>query len=223
VTNYDAATGGANTEPLDSLMARAPAEIRHRHRAVTLEDYEDLAHLASPDVARALCVPNRDLVADPFDQMPPVLGHVSLIIVPNSTDPSPQPSVDLVRQVQQFISASCPATATVVVLGPLFLRVDVQAEIGLASLDGAGTVASKVQDALAAFLHPLTGGSDGKGWEFGREPHRSDLYALMEEIPEVDHVRVLTVQETEDFPGSRETGRFLVYSGTHSIKLVFEP
>ena len=223
VSNYVAATGGAEAESLDSLVSRAPTEIRHRGRAVTREDYEDLAHLASPDVARALCVSNRDLVADPLDQMPPILGNVSLIIVPNTTDPKPQPSVELVRRVQDFISASCPATATLLVVGPLYLRVSVQVEIGLASLEGSGTVAQTVQDALAAFLHPLTGGFDQTGWEFGREPHRSDLYQLIDGLPVVDHIRALTVQDTEDFPGSRETGRFLVYSGDHTIKLVFEP
>jgi Baseplate J-like protein len=223
VTNYLEATGGVDAESMDSLVSRAPTEIRHRHRAVTKEDYEDLAHLASTDVARALCVSNRDLVADPFDDLPPVLGNVSLIVVPNTTDTKPQPSIELIHRVQKFISTSSPVTATVLVVGPLYLRVAVQTEIGLASLDGAGTVPLKVQDALAAFLHPLTGGFDGKGWEFGREPHRSDFYRVVEEIPEVDHIRTLTVQSTEDFPGSRKTGRFLVYSGTHSINLVFEP
>ena len=42
-------------------------------------------------------------------------------------------------------------------------------------------------------------------------------------MPEVDHVRALTISATEDLPGTRETRRFLVYSGTHRIKLVFEP
>ena len=41
VTNYVDATGGANAESMDSLISRAPMEIRHRHRAVTAEDYED--------------------------------------------------------------------------------------------------------------------------------------------------------------------------------------
>jgi hypothetical protein len=223
VVNYDAASGGAEVESLDSLLSRAPAEIRHRRRAVTSEDYQDLAHLASPDVGRALCVSNRDLVADPLDQMPPILGSVSLIVVPNSTDPSPQPSTELVKRIQDFISSSSPVTATVLVVGPVYLRVDVEAEIGLASLDSAGTVAQKVQDALAAFLHPLTGGFDRLGWEFGREPHRSDLYAVIKKIPEADHIRALAVNEAEDYPGIRSTGRFLVYSGTHTIKFVFEP
>jgi Baseplate J-like protein len=223
VANLEPATGGAEAESADSLVARAPTEIRHRQRAVTTEDYEDLAHLASPDVARALCVSNRDLVADPFDEMPAAPGNVSVIIVPNSVDPSPQPSFELLNRVQDSLEASSPATVNVFVVGPFYIRVDVQVEIGLASLEGSGTVVQKVQNQLAAFLHPLTGGFDQNGWEFGREPHRSDLYSLIKQIPEADHVRSLVVQEVEDSPGSRETGRFLVYSGNHTISLVFEP
>ena len=223
VVNYIDATGGAEAESMDSLTARAPAEIRHRNRAVTVEDYEDLAHLASPDIARALCVSNRNLVADPFDNMPPVLGNVSLIVVPNTTAPKPQPTIELVRRVQQFISARCPVTASVLVVGPLYLRVDVLVEIGVASLDAAGTVVFNVENALAAFLHPLTGGFSQQGWEFGREPHRSDIFKVIADAPGVDHIRALTVRTTEDLPGSRRTGRFLVYSGTHSITQVFEP
>jgi hypothetical protein len=108
------------------------------------------------------------------------------------------------------------------VVGPFYLQVNVQAEVGLVSLDGAGTAALNIENALAAFLHPLTGGLDGEGWKFGREPHRSDIYRVIEEVAEVDHIRALTIQSIEDFPGTRKTGRFLVYSGVHSIKLVFE-
>ena len=68
----------------------------------------------------------------------------------------------------------------------------------------------------------MVGGFDGQGWEFGRKPHRSDFYSLMKEIPEVDHIRSLAVEE-QDFPGIRQTGRFLVYSGVHNIRLAFGP
>jgi hypothetical protein len=221
VMNAVEASGGADAESTDALIVRAPLEIRHRHRAVTSEDYEDLARLASTDVARVLCVSNRDLAADPFS--PPVVGTVSLIIVPNSADAMPWPGVELVRRVQRFIADRCPVTAAVKVVGPLYVRVDVETEISLASLDDAGTAAAKVQNALAGFLHPLTGGKEGNGWAFGREPHRSDIYAVIEQIPEVDHVRALTFDITEIVPGSRGTGRFLVYSGNHKINLFFGP
>jgi hypothetical protein len=79
-----------------------------------------------------------------------------------------------------------------------------------------------VHQRLADFLHPLTGGLEGSGWDFGRAPHRSDFFALIESVPGVDHVRYLQITEVEDQSGVRETGRFLVFSGEHQLDLVFE-
>jgi hypothetical protein len=102
------------------------------------------------------------------------------------------------------------------------VRVDVIADVGVVSLDRVTNVQADVQQRVAAFLHPLTGGFDGHGWDFGRRPHRSDLYALIEAVPGVDHVRALDVIEVEDVEGVIETGRFLVYSGTPAISVVLE-
>jgi hypothetical protein len=41
--------------------------------------------------------------------------------------------------------------------------VNVNVEIGLSSLEGASTVEQAVKATLEQFLHPLTGGLDGKG------------------------------------------------------------
>ena len=42
----------------------------------------------------------------------------------------------------------------------------------------------------------------------------------LEAVPGVDHIRSLQVIETEDQPGVKKTGRFLVYSGKHTIGLI---
>ena len=68
----------------------------------------------------------------------------------------------------------------------------------------------------------MTGGLDGEGWDFGRRPHESDFYALIEKVPGVDHIKSLDVIEVEDVPGVTLTGRFLVYSGTPDIAVIFE-
>ena len=95
-------------------------------------------------------------------------------------------------------------------------------EISLVSLEGASAVEQAIQQRLAVFLHPLTGGLDGAGWDFGRRPHRSDLYALIEAVPGVDHIRSLSILEMRINPVLNDTGRFLVFSGTHTISFVFE-
>lgn len=226
VLNPDAATGGADAETLDSLMERAPRTIRHGGRAVTLEDYEDLAMLASPAVARARCVPLRDLMADPEDQQPTIAGDVSVIIVPYSQDIKPLPNMELINRVQTYLSDRSIPTASVAVVGPLYIRVSVTVEIALASLEHASTLERTINQTLTSFLHPLTGGFDGTGWAFGREPYPSDFYRLTENIPGVDHIRSLHIDDgsgDSTIDAIKQTGRFLVYSGTHRISLTFDP
>jgi predicted phage baseplate assembly protein len=222
VTNTEAAAGGADAEAIDSLLQRAPRMIRHGGRAVTMEDYEDLALLASPEVARARCVPLRNLIEDPLGQQPTTRGEISVIIVPRSSEAKPQPSLELLARVQDYLEAYSVPTARVSVVGPLYVRVDVAIEIALVSLEGASAVEQAVRQKLASFLHPLTGGLDGAGWDFGRKPHASDLYALIEAVPGVDHIRSLAIAEIEDQSGVNATRRFLVFSGEHAVRLVFE-
>ncbi|MGK7892408.1 MAG: putative baseplate assembly protein, partial [Xenococcus sp. (in: cyanobacteria)] len=234
VINYEAATGGAEAETLDSLIERVPREIRHRKRAVTLEDYEDLAKLASPEVIRAKCIPLANLKADLLvdTKVTKLPGAVSVIIVPRSREVKPLPSLELIRSVQEYLEKRTEPTVNISVVGPLYVRVDITAEIALTSLEGASKVAQTVEAKLASFLHPLTGGFDEAGWNFGRQPYKSDFYRLLEGISEVDHVRSLDVKEevdnldeqrdvTEKLNLIKQTGRFLVYSGNHDISLTF--
>jgi hypothetical protein len=217
--NPEPAAGGAEAETVDTLLERTPRSLRHRDRAVTLEDFEDLAALASPEVARSRCEPLCDLLTDPLGNggQP---GVVSVIVVPRTSDAKPLPTLELLARVRDFLAARASATANLAVVGPLYIRVDVRAEVAVATPGGASTVEGAVHARLAAFLHPLTGGLDGTGWDFGRTPHRSDFFALIESVPGVDHVRFLQISEVEDQPGVRKTGRFLVFSGEHRISLV---
>jgi predicted phage baseplate assembly protein len=221
VTNLVAATGGAEPETLEAMFERVPRTLRHRDRSVTPEDYEDLAQLATSEVARALAVPLRDLETDPLGRAPSY-GVVSVILVPRTSDAKPLPSLGLLDRVRSYLSARTPASASLAVVGPLYLRVDVRTEVAVRTLDDASSVSTAVEAELAAFLHPLTGGLDGKGWDFGRSPHRSDIIARVEGVSGVDHVVFLEVTETEEPRGASETGRFLVHSGKHTITLAFD-
>lgn len=220
LTNYEDASGGVDAESDAALLARAPLALRHGGRAVALDDYADLAHLASPEVARAKTVPLRRLQDDPLSSTA-APGAVSVIIVPNSAEAKPLPSSGLTAQVEDFLQTHSTPTATVVVVGPLYVRVDVSVEIGVVTLEGASEVEAAVQDTLSRFLHPLTGGRDGQGWDFGRQPYSSDLYAVISDVPGVDHIRALSIAQVEQPAGALATGRFLVYSGQHQITLTF--
>jgi hypothetical protein len=220
VTNIEPAEGGFDAESNAVMITRAPRSLRHGGRAVALEDYEDLARAASPEVARAKTIPLRQLRDDPLDDTARP-GAVSVIIVPQSADAKPLPSVGLLAQVEDYLRTLVTPTVSLAVIGPVYVRVDVTVEIALVTLEGASQVEDAVGDTLRRFLHPLTGGRDGTGWNFGRRPQLSDLYAVISDVPGVDHIRHLSTNLLEEPAGALSSGRFLVRSGQHQIALTF--
>jgi predicted phage baseplate assembly protein len=223
VTNYDSPQGGSEAESIEALKERIPRTLRHQRRAVTFSDYEDLAVSAFPQVARAKCIPLLDLKANPLTpELKP--GAVSLIIVPESLSPKPLPSLELLGRVEDYLKSNCHGAINVSVVGPLYIQVSVVVTIVPLSAAGTGALERKVDRALREFIHPLTGGFDGKGWHFGRKPYESNFYHLLEGIEGVDYVSSLELKESKDIyepEAVEKTKRFLVYSGQHEI--TFEP
>jgi len=206
VTNPEPAAGGTAAETLDSVRARGPRTLRHRGRAVTLADLEDLAVEASPEVAVARAFgPRYEAEA----------GRVRVLLVPRGAEARPVPSLELLDRVRAHLAERLPAGVELELMGPEWVEVSVTAEVVPLTFEGAGEARAALAARLAAFLHPVTGGPGGAGWAFGRRPLRSDLYALVEATPGVDHVRRLEVREA---PVPR-TPWFLVHSGTHEVRV----
>ena len=226
VTNFFAATGGAEAERQEALLDRAPRSLRHRQRAVTQDDYEDLALQASTEVARAKCVPLHDLLSYAYEkveteeQKQQGAGKVSVIIVPRSTAPKPLPTLDLIRRVQAYLRERACVEAVVTVSGPLYLPVHVKVSLEIESNRYTETIRQEVLRRLDAYLHPLTGGRNGTGWSWGREPHVSDFYAVLNGIPHVRYVELHSA--THDQAADKdvfETRRFLVCAGTPTVTI----
>lgn len=222
VTNLEPACGGQDFESWEALRERGSRWLRHRDRAVTVEDYEDIARLASPSVVKSKCCPNRDLAAgSPDKQATP--GVVSVIVVPGDSVARPLPDMVLLRRVRDFLDERMAPEVQLVVAAPEYLPISVEASVVPADPHASATLAEKCRQQLEKFLHPTTGGFAGSGWEFGQLPHESDLYAQLESIREVDYVKSLSVRMLEGRPGLVEVGLFLICSGDHGIRLETNP
>lgn len=189
VTNPRAAEGGADSELLDSVRARGPQVIRHFWQAVSTTDYEWLARQASPAVAAARVLPN----THPDGRA--VKGWVKVIVIPQSQEARPEPTLELRRQVMDYIRVRMPATAAnhLYVAGPDYLPVGVEAAAAARDPQQGGLVMEVVKQALARFFHPLTGGPDGNGWPFGRNVYLSDVAAVLEGLPGIDYIQTLAL------------------------------
>lgn len=191
IFNPRAAEGGADGETLQSFAGRAPDTIRHRGRALTAPDYETMAYEASAGVARARAIPGRDSSG----QTRP--GWVTLIIIPQSGNPTPKPSFGLREEVQSYLQSRAPAgvaeSLQINVIGPTYLAIDIDATLAAKDPTQAGTVEEDARVALESFLNPLTGGPGGAGWDLGRGVFLSDIAGALAGVSGIDYVQDLSL------------------------------
>jgi predicted phage baseplate assembly protein len=213
VRNEREAVGGRDEEPLEELKERAPAKLRSRNRAVSAEDYTELARQAG-GVARAqafgLMHPDHPDVAVP--------GAVTVIIVPDHDDNPPRPSPDLKRRVAQFLHPYRLLTTELYVDEPNYRPVSIAATIRADAYASAGVVERAVDEALKKFLDP-------KKWAFGGDLYPTAFYNIILDVANVRAVDRLTVtvdgQPRDGLTDAVSLRRHeLVYSAGHTIRVL---
>lgn len=201
VFNARPAEGGADAEPIERVGSRGPRTLRHRGRALTLEDYETLAREASPAVAVVHAISGRD----GSGRTAP--GWVTIFIIPSSDERRPWPSFGLREHIRRFIEKRAPAdlaaAGRIQVTGPEYVSVEVDASIVPLDASEAGAVELRARAALESFLHPLTGGPYHRGWTLGRDVFISDVASVIEAVEGVDYVQELALLRNRELQGDR--------------------
>jgi predicted phage baseplate assembly protein len=230
VENRRAAVGGAEAETLDEAKVRGPMQLRSRGRAVTREDYEELAREVAPDIARAHCASVAD--AGPG-------GGVRLLLVPHlPPDPAEplerallDPSLETLARVTAFLDERRLIGTRLVVEPPSYRWLTVVVSAHARSGFRADDVRDEVLAAIYRLFHPIVGGPDGTGWPFGRPVQQHEVAAMLARLIGVDMSRELSVQLFPSDAGG-VTGRHgerverldlspteLVYSYQHQVRV----
>jgi uncharacterized phage protein gp47/JayE len=207
-------------ETLDSL---SPAVVRSRTappRASTLLDYERIA-LSVPGtrVRRARAWSNIDPSAPCIE----AVGTVALVIVNELPQSRPHPSDGLLEAVARFIEPRRTIGTRLVVIGPSYLEITVNAIVRAKRGAHTATTYQDIMYALDRFLDPLVGGTSGLGWPFGRDVFRSEILHIIDTVAGVDHVLDLELLSDQ---GDQTCGNicvpptYLVTPGAHEIGVV---
>jgi predicted phage baseplate assembly protein len=214
VTNPRAASGGVDAESLELARARASAVLRTRTRAVTREDFEDLAHVASGRVARAHCVSGEDAGVPWVYIVPKVVeSPVGRMLQPREL----RADRDLLDEVKRRLD-ECRLVGTTVCLAiPRFRAVRVVVQAVASPSADAVDVQRRILEALNTYLNPLVGGSvgsAGEGWEFARPLRQGELYPIVHGLEGVHKILLMEVYEEE-----LETGEVIRGALTEDLKL----
>jgi predicted phage baseplate assembly protein len=210
VTNRRPAAGGLDPETLDAARLRAPLEIKTRDRAITAEDFEFLAKQASRNVARARCIQVRAEGAG--SSVPP--GTVELLIVPlvppdhARTIEALQPPPELLEDVRNYLDERRLLGTQLVVDGPAYVGVSVEASILVQRHRNSDEVRATVAQRIREYLDPLFGGPDALGWPFGRDLYLSEMQSVVQAVPGVEYAQDVTLYQVDIQTGqSRAAGQ----------------
>ena len=222
VTNPQPGRGGRNGGSLYLARQRAMQELRTRHRAVTVEDFEYLAMQASIRVGRAKCLvpdggPITVFVLSACDNPE---GQLSVRDVAPTSElleevhiPRPAPSARLCRRGQTRATTRGHRRVTV----ETFAR------------SSLGEVQRDIEAALYRYLYPLFGATvraGQRGWGFGRSLNPGEIHGVIHSVYGVKSVpeseSTIKVRDPRKLAGPEEIdGRHalepaqLVVSGTH--------
>lgn len=229
---------GKAAEGDDGLYRRASGVLRHKRRALTIWDYENLVLEEFSDIFRAKAI-TADLWGDDYEP-----GSVRIIVIPDIRrrkpfDPfEPRVPVFRLREIRQFLQNSAPAFARVRVQNARFIYLQLRIQVRFNDMNNFGFFAGKLQQELLEFLAPWAFDKSADIM-FGGKIYPSVIVDFVENRSYVDYIekpglkllerksdgsiRVIEEQPGEDYLSVDEPDVVIVSARQHYIEYLALP
>lgn len=156
---------GRQEEDEAALKGRLVHRIRHRNRAVTPEDYEDMVLEHFPEVAKVKCLPGLD-TKDGRRR-----GVVTLVVVPPVSAGAGLPvcTHDLLLDIERFLQPLASSSVVIDAVNPLYEEITVKCGIMSEAGWSAGETVLRLRRRIDALIAPWreSGGLPVFGYRFG--------------------------------------------------------
>lgn len=182
---YTSTKGMAPENPED-FYYRVSKRLRHKNRALTMWDYEQLVLQNFPNVYKVKCLSSDHLAsASP--------GDVRIIVIPDVrgqvpfTPLQPKFAAYELEEIKEYLSQYSPPYATLSVNYPDYLPIRVR--LGVRLMAGYPTKESvkKIMESIRQFLSPWAYDTQHE-ISFGGEVYANALIGYLENLPFVDYI-----------------------------------
>lgn len=213
VINPRAAVGGSDAESVEDLKQRAAITVRTQTRAVTARDYELLVRLAAPSIARVACLDATDLGK---------VGHVLVQVIPAVPAEVRDfallvPPEDVLQNIRDLLAPRRVLGTVLHIEPPEYLGVVVATRIVAQPGADLRTVTARADQAIRAYLHPITGGPQGTGWPFGYPLMIAEVHSVLQRVPGVAYVELVRLIPADVVTGARGTPSDLVQPDARAL------
>jgi hypothetical protein len=211
----DQAAGGASPEQDERVLRFGFTRLRHRRRAVSPRDLEDIALGSSPDFAQASAIVRG--------------GSVRLVVVARGRNP--RPNAAQIRELRALLLDAAPPTLgapdSLRIEAPALRRLRIDLRLRVETLDHAGAIARAVKERLAAMFDTAVGGLDRDGWALGESPTEGDVVMALLDTPRLESVIGVALSEIRrdgregEWPGTIGSHELVVLADD-PVRLHFE-
>ena len=199
VTNNQPAVGGEDAEGIEEIIKRAPSLLNSRDRAVTSEDFDQIACAASKEVARAHCTGELD------DE-----GNVDVVILSRPQEEGKLPDMFLAEgvkeRVEKYLARRCLINIHPRIQLASFRIIDLSISLRLRENANEVQTKEKAKEWLRIFLDPYKGGLDKKGWPFGGVLYAQDLSRMVSALEAVRHLSKVSIYDVSNHKNKAISG-----------------
>jgi hypothetical protein len=105
------------------------------------------------------------------------------------------PSNEVLRYVKRYLDERRLVGTVLNVIKPRYEDLSLKVTLLRRTIGTSDRLRKEIEQKLRRYLHPLVGGRDEKGWEFGRPVLKTELIHVIEEIPGVEGVDDLEIRD----------------------------
>jgi len=213
------AEGGENFFSPDERIRRGLEEFRDPTRLITAEDFERVVTQDFNDWQQRFNLavgrpPDQDRfrrVAALMNRKPPLAtgfttpGHVTLMVLPAYDEAKFDledltgktklviPTNELKARLLSYLEPRRLITTRIHVVGAELKEISVRVVVVVKSQQNQIQMEQVVRMALRSYLSITQGYDDTRGWPLGRPVRRSQIFRVLEDLPDVDYVETLVL------------------------------
>ncbi len=181
---------GQQQETKVEFNVRVSERLKHKNRALTLDDYEKLILTRFPQIYKVKCLPQDELTT--FESTWRRGEVVAIVILKNSNSfpfypLKPKAPANLLKEIEQYMQGLMPSQVKFTVVNPRFE--EVQYRLAVKFVDGAdrGFYLNRLNEDLKRTLSPWAYEKEAD-LSFGSAIYSSSLIYFLENLDYVDYV-----------------------------------
>jgi hypothetical protein len=193
--------GGRESEEEDQFKIRCSSRLKHKKRATSALDYEDLILERFPQIHRVKCFPNMIDEREHWERP----GSILITVVPTQQDGiqlnmKPMVNARLLNRIKDYVAGLSSPFVSIKVRNPTYERIQVRVKVQFHRDDRGGVHRKRLNRAVVEYLSPWsrTGYTTCFGWCVRRDDLESFIRSL-------DYVHFVTdfsmLRVTEDDRG----------------------